>query len=381
VPEAGFAGRSILVVDDEDVFARSLAEGLQAELPGVDVHIAHDGHSALEILEHRVVDLVVTDVNMPGMDGLALVAAMVSRRIRIPVIMVTAFGNRKVELEARRHGVISVIDKPIDFSFMVEVCRNTLCSLGQGALGGITLAGLLQLLEMEQRSCTVRVFAHGRAGQICIDRGRVVRSTQAAHRGVEALQRILRWDEPAIELGPLRAVEAEAEPMSLQAALLEAARVDDEIQRDEELVFEAEPSTPHESSNPQHRDHDRVKEEQTMANIEQAITSAMSIQGCIAVALVDYESGMCLGSKANGFPIEVAAAGNTEVLRAKLRVMADLGIEGRISDVLITLDTQYHLLLPLRQGTLFLYMAIDRRTGNLAMARHKLTAVEKDLVV
>lgn len=118
-----------------------------------------------------------------------------------------------------------------------------------------------------------------------------------------------------------------------------------------------------------------------MANIEQSITTAMNIQGCIAAALVDYESGMCLGSKANGFPVEVAGAGNTEVLRAKLRVMADLGLEGGITDILITLDTQYHLLVPLRQGSLFLYVAIDRRTGNLAMARHKVTAIEKELTV
>ena len=118
-----------------------------------------------------------------------------------------------------------------------------------------------------------------------------------------------------------------------------------------------------------------------MANVEQSITQAMNIQGCVAAALVDYESGMCLGSRAQGFPIEVAAAGNTEVLRSKFRVMSELGIEGGISDILITLDNQYHLIVPMRKGTLFLYIAIDRKSGNLAMARHKLTSIEQALVV
>jgi hypothetical protein len=118
-----------------------------------------------------------------------------------------------------------------------------------------------------------------------------------------------------------------------------------------------------------------------MAGITESINAAMSIQGAIAAALVDHESGMCLGSKANGFPIEVAAAGNTEVVRAKLRVMKDLGISGRITDILITLDSQYHLIVPLRQGNLFLYLAIDRATGNLALARLKLTEIEKSLSV
>lgn len=118
-----------------------------------------------------------------------------------------------------------------------------------------------------------------------------------------------------------------------------------------------------------------------MSNIDESINTAMSIQGAIAAALVDHESGMCLASKANGFPIEVAAAGNTEVVRAKMRVMKELGIGGKISDILITLDSQYHLIVPLKSGNLFLYLALDRTSGNLALARLKLTDVEKNLKV
>eukprot|EP00928_Gymnodinium_smaydae_P078194 TRINITY_DN61918_c0_g1_i1.p4 TRINITY_DN61918_c0_g1~~TRINITY_DN61918_c0_g1_i1.p4 ORF type:complete len:122 (-),score=37.34 TRINITY_DN61918_c0_g1_i1:85-414(-) len=109
----------------------------------------------------------------------------------------------------------------------------------------------------------------------------------------------------------------------------------------------------------------------------------MEINGSVGTALVDFESGMTLGTKGGGpnLDLEVAAAGNTEVVRAKMRVMQDLSIAGGIKDILITLEEQYHLIRPLEGTTLFMYLAIDSRTGNLAMARHKLAAIESELKV
>jgi CheY-like chemotaxis protein len=376
-------GRSILVVDDEDVFLRSVVEGLQAELRGVVLHTARDGLEALAELEGHTVDLVVTDVKMPRMDGMVLIAEMVSRGIQAPVILVTAFGNRTIELEARRQGVVSVIDKPIDFPFLVEMCRNTLCSIHRGAIGGVTLAGFLQLLELERRSCTVRVFTRGASGRVLIAAGQVVGSTYDDLHGMDALCHILSWPEPRIELGPVKAPD-HAEPISLQGALLEAARRNDEYARDQAWLDDQDFFSTVSDPNPAtrgSREDAHEKAESVMANITESLNTAMSIQGALAVALVDHETGMCLGSKANGFPIEVAAAGNTEVVRAKMRVMRDIGITGKISDILITLDSQYHLLVPLRTGNLFLYLALDRNTGNLALARHKLSEVEKALAV
>lgn len=385
--DSELSGRSVLVADDEDVFLRSVVEGLAAELPGVELYTAHDGLEALTVLENHGADLVVTDVKMPRMDGMALIAEMVSRGIRAPVVLVTAFGTRTIELEARRQGVVSVIDKPIDFPFLVEICRSTLRSLDRGSLGGVTLAGLLQLLELERRSCTVRVLARGASGRVFLDRGHVVGSTLGEQQGMDALCRILAWPDPRIELGPLKQTGAvpRGQPMSLQEALLEAARRNDESARDEQqdapdpfsLSLSPDPIEEPQAT----RDEARQNTEMNMAGIMESINTAMSIQGAIAAALVDHETGMCLGSKAAAFPIEVAAAGNTEVVRAKMRVMKDIGITGRISDILITLDTQYHLIVPLRQGNLFLYLALDRNIGNLALARLKLTEIEKNLTV
>jgi uncharacterized 2Fe-2S/4Fe-4S cluster protein (DUF4445 family) len=122
-------------------------------------------------------------------------------------------------------------------------------------------------------------------------------------------------------------------------------------------------------------------------NIETALKEAMSIDGALGVALVDWDSGMSLGTLGGGkyLDLEVAAAGNTEVVRAKMRAMESLRLNDTIEDILITLTKQYHLIRLLKNSTqdhgLFLYLALDRPKSNLALARHSLKQIESDLTL
>jgi hypothetical protein len=122
-------------------------------------------------------------------------------------------------------------------------------------------------------------------------------------------------------------------------------------------------------------------------NSETALKEAMTIDGALGVALVDWDSGMSLGSLGGGkyLDLEVAAAANTEVVRAKMRTLGSLRINDTIEDILITLTKQYHLIRLLRNaGTeqgLFLYLALDRGKSNLALARHHLKRIEAELTV
>ncbi|GAB3254134.1 hypothetical protein [Kineosporia babensis] len=122
-----------------------------------------------------------------------------------------------------------------------------------------------------------------------------------------------------------------------------------------------------------------------MSNLDTALKEAMQIDGAIGVALVDYTSGMTLGQAGGAvMDLEVAAAGNTEVVRSELRTMEALGMREGIQDILITLNTQYHLI-RLIQGQagagLFLYLALDKGRANLAMARHKLANLERNIQI
>ena len=122
-------------------------------------------------------------------------------------------------------------------------------------------------------------------------------------------------------------------------------------------------------------------------NIETALKEAMAIEGAQGVALVDWESGMPLGTLGGGkyLDLDLASAGNTEVIRAKMRTLESLRLDDTVEDILITLNKQYHLIRLLRSGNgaqnLFLYLVLDRSKANLALARHHLKRIESELTI
>ncbi|KAB8182483.1 hypothetical protein [Microbispora catharanthi] len=123
-----------------------------------------------------------------------------------------------------------------------------------------------------------------------------------------------------------------------------------------------------------------------MANMDVSLKEMLTIDGAVGAAVADYGSGMALGTLGGSkdLDLQVAAAANTEVVKAKLRAIDALKLNDGIEDILITLGTQYHIIRPLtgRGGKgLFLYLALDRSRANLAMARHQLRAIEDKLEI
>ncbi len=116
-----------------------------------------------------------------------------------------------------------------------------------------------------------------------------------------------------------------------------------------------------------------------MADVKTSMNNTLKIDGCLGAALVDYESGLCMGTAGNpGLDLELAAAGNADVVKAKKKVRDKLGLKDRIEDILITLTSQYHLIRMV--GTqMFIYVVLDRSKSNLAMARKELEMIEKAL--
>ncbi len=119
-----------------------------------------------------------------------------------------------------------------------------------------------------------------------------------------------------------------------------------------------------------------------MSTINQAMQELLTCDGALCAMLVDSGSGMILGQIGSGVDMEVAAAGNTEVVRAKMKTMRALGLSDVIEDILITLGKQYHIIRPMaRKEGLFIYIVLDKAKSNLALARRKVQEIEKDLIV
>ena len=119
-----------------------------------------------------------------------------------------------------------------------------------------------------------------------------------------------------------------------------------------------------------------------MATVNECLQGLLKTDGAMCAALVDSNSGMMLGGVGQGIDLELAAAGNTEVVRSKLKTMKSLGLTDNIEDILITLGKQYHVIRPVQAKTgLFLYLVLDRVKSNLAMARRACQDAEQTLAV
>lgn len=117
-----------------------------------------------------------------------------------------------------------------------------------------------------------------------------------------------------------------------------------------------------------------------MANLNESLQDLMTLDGALCAAAVDYNSGMLLGSIGSGVDLELAAAGNTEVVRAKMKTMKSLGLNDSIEDILITLGRQYHILRPAEKiNGIFIYYVLDSSRANLALARRKIADVESKM--
>lgn len=119
-----------------------------------------------------------------------------------------------------------------------------------------------------------------------------------------------------------------------------------------------------------------------MSNLNESLAKLLEIDGALCAALVDANSGMLLGKIGSGIDLDLAAAGNTEVVRAKLKTMKSLNLNDHIEDILITLGKQYHVIRPVASKPgLFIYLVLDKVRSNLALARRNTADIEQALAI
>lgn len=382
---SGDAPPAILLVDDEPLFLASLREGLVRALPDLRFHFAEHGEAALAILDRHPVDLVVTDLKMPVLDGFGLLALMASRHPGVPALVMTAYGTEATEQRAAATGVIESIDKPIELSTLVDRIRTVLAPETQGTLRGVSLPAFLQLLGMERLTGVVQVRSTDEVARLYLRNGEVVHATAGDEEGLAVALRTVALARVEIELRQQFHRVPRTISLSLTELLLEAARLQDETGSDgafDDLdgAF-AEVDTSAVRRDPPAT----IAAAETVApTVRKLLEGAMRIDGALGVALVDSETATALDSLDLTPDLQVTrlGVGNSDVVRAKLKTIEQLGLGDTIEDIVITLGTQLHLIRTFsKRRAVFLYLALDRATANLGMARHLLADIERRLAL
>jgi DNA-binding NtrC family response regulator len=116
----------VLIVDDDLILLQALPQALRLQLVGVTVDTADCAAAALERIAARDYDAIVADIKMPGMDGLALLAEIRTRRPDTPTLMITAHGENDLVVGALRGGACDFIPKPIDRDYFIAALRRAL---------------------------------------------------------------------------------------------------------------------------------------------------------------------------------------------------------------------------------------------------------------
>jgi len=404
--------RRIVLVDDEEALAWSLSSRIARAYPTYRVETANDGEAALKLIGDSSIDLLIADIRMPGMSGIDLVLAVRNRLPKLPVIVMTAF--KSVDITSIHAGPFTgFLEKPFEFDLLREQIDQALIpksSPQKGFSGEIsvqTLPDIVQLYVLSSATGMLAVRNNGLEGRVYFAHGTILHAVTPSSVGDEAFHEVMMWSTGEFSMRTGATTDERSVNSNWQELLMESVRRIDEERRAHPTrrpssgwTHRPPPSLPSGSDDPfsdaffdfapdpplpsPARTPDITEEKRELPmNIKDSLSKLNQIDGFVGAALVDSESGMLLGQEGGGnLNLEVAAAGNTEVVRAKRKTMNNLQLKEQIEDILISLSKQYHLIRPLRsRSTLFFYVALDRSRANLAMARIALADVEKELQV
>ena len=224
--------KHVLVVDDEQLFLRSLSDGLAplGKRDGFVVRTAANGRDAIAALETEPVDLVVTDLRMPGVDGFQLISWMVGKKPSLPVVVMTALPSLEARLQLRESGVFTVLQKPVE---LADVHKTIVAELSakRARVEGLAVAAFLQLVSMERVTCHLTIRSGERVGRMGIVAGDLVYADFEERDGLAAAHALIGLPEVAIEMVERDDVRQAGLRVPLAEVVLDALRTHDENAR------------------------------------------------------------------------------------------------------------------------------------------------------
>lgn len=221
--------KKILIVDDEMSFLLSLKDGLKKHEGTFEVLMAENGREALELLRTTSVDLLVTDLKMPEMNGFELLAWVSRHKPQLPVIVMSAFGTPEIEARLESYDALQFLEKPLDLKMLEEGIINGLSAGGKSFIRGITLATFLQLMKAEKKNCTLKVTAGGTPAFLYMSRGELIDAEFGDLSGLSAAMEIVSWSDSEIEMDGICRRQQDVIQMPMEHLLIEAFKRKDEV--------------------------------------------------------------------------------------------------------------------------------------------------------
>ena len=373
--------KNVLIVDDEKSYLLSLLQGLEAYASDFNTLSAPNGRVALDVLKTHSIDLVVTDLKMPELDGFGLLAHMTKNYPGIPAIVVSAYGTPDIKSRLKGIGNFKILEKPIEFQDFVEAIFSELQAAARGYIKGITLPAFMQLVEMEKKTCTLRISSRGRQGSLYFLEGVLMDAVNGVDAQEKAALDIVCWDDAAIEIESVCAIKDRNIKATLGYILLEGFRVWDERNkasggRQPDPAPAPAPQAEAPTAKMQSSEHEEHKaalaastKEENMATTREILSELAKMQNIEAVCLVARDGFLLDSIARSGIDREMIGAIASSGFGASSSMGRQLD-KGAMQINMIEFEKGPVMFSPIGEDA-FLVIVADRE-ANLGMIRLKL---------
>ena len=283
--------KRVLVVDDEDDMLWMLQRNLNKNIDNVEILAAHSGEEALDILGEKAADLVITDINMPGISGLDLLVEIKNRYPKTGVMIMTAYPSSGYKDMAMMNGSLRFIEKPFDINDLREQVKEALSreDTFQGMVDGIELMDIVQFNGLSKATSALKVKTRNAEGMIFFKNGAVIHAMCGQETGEEAFYKILTFQGGTIENmkgvePPMISIEKNVEALLLEGA----ARADHSIdaKRREKAEDSAQPIELQPKDIETNEEQPITNEDEKMNEIQKILSEFTSIEGVHTACLV-----------------------------------------------------------------------------------------------
>jgi DNA-binding response OmpR family regulator len=220
--------KKILIVDDEKSFLLSLKDGLSTHSDKFQILTAENGREAVSILRSVPIDLLVTDLKLPEMNGFELLAWTSRHKPQLPVIVMSAFGTPEIEARLAKMDTLQFLEKPLDIQMLEEGIFNGLNTGGKSFIRGISLATFLQLMKVEKKNCTLKIKHSDQFAYLYVRRGELIDAEFNTLSGLEAALEIVSWGDAEIEMDGICRRQDDVINMPMEHLLIDAFKRKDE---------------------------------------------------------------------------------------------------------------------------------------------------------
>ncbi len=219
---------NILIVDDEENLLESIKDGLKELEQDWDIFTARNGREATRILGERSIDVLVTDLKMPEMDGFQLLTYVSNFYPELPVIVMSAHATDRTLKELEEKNIDFFIGKNFTLETLHSKINSVIERTAFGFVKGINIASFLQLIELEEKTCTLQIRKGKKTATLYFKKGELWDAELDDLKGEKAVMEIIPWKNAIIEIKNRCLKTKKQIDYDLKHLILESLKLQDE---------------------------------------------------------------------------------------------------------------------------------------------------------